>query len=78
MSLDRFIQGKKLVFLRTMLVLEDDAICKRVLIERANEYALDVNKSKANEYDSPIFEILNTSWDVGLYETCMSMIPRGQ
>ena len=68
----------KLMFLRTMLVLDDDAICKRVLIERANEYTLDVNKSKANDFDSPIFEILNTSRDVGLYETCMSMILRGQ
>ena len=74
MSLDRFIQGKKLMFLRTILNLEDDAICKRVLMERAREFSENVNIGKLNRFDSPIFEILSTSIDVGLYETCMSMI----
>ena len=77
MSLDRFIQGKKLMFLRTILNLEDDAICKRVLMERAREFSENVNIGKLNRFDSPIFEILSTSIDVGLYETCMSMILRG-
>ena len=36
MSLDRLIQIKKLLFLQTILVMEDNDICKKILVERAN------------------------------------------
>ena len=39
-------------------------------------FAQDRNKSKLKEFDSPIFDLLNTSLDVGLYELCMNMIHR--
>ena len=41
MSLDRVIQVKKLMFLRTILVLEDDntCICKKILVRRANDFS---------------------------------------
>ena len=76
MSLDRFIQGKKLMFLRTILVLDDDAICKRIFKERSLEFSRNIPKARINENDSPIFDILNTCIDTGLYETCMNMTHR--
>ena len=76
MSLDRFIQGKTLMFLRTILVLDDDAICKRVFKERSLEFSRNMPKAKLNENDSPIFDILNTCIDTGLNETCMNMTHR--
>ena len=74
LSIDRYIQGKKLMFLRTILELEDDAICKRLLYERSLEYANQRAKASTNEHDSPIYDLLNTSADIGLYEVCMNMI----
>ena len=76
LSLDKFIQGKKLMFLRTILVLDDDAICKRILKERSLEFSQNIPRSRTNEYDSPIFEIINVSIDTGLYDTVMNMIHR--
>ena len=76
MSLDRFIQGKKLMFLRTILVLENDAICKRILKERSLEFFQNIPRARMNENDSPVFEILNVCIDTDLYETCMNMIHR--
>ena len=78
LSIDRFIQGKKLMFLRTILVLENDAICKRILKERALEFSQNIPKARVNENDSPIFDILNTCIDTGLYVICMNMIHRDQ
>ena len=60
MSIDRYIQGKKLLFLRTIVKLEDDAICKRLLKERTLEFSQNHEAAKANEYDSPIYDLLNT------------------
>ena len=62
------------MFLRTILELEDDAICKRLLYERSLEYANQRAKASINEHDSPIYDLLNTSADIGLYEVCVNMI----
>ena len=77
MSLDRYIQVKKLLFLRTVTVMDDNSICKRILNARTVEFNLDRGKSRLNENDSPIFEILNTSIDVGMFDVCMNTILNG-
>ena len=61
MSIDRYIQVKKLLFFRIITVMNDNSICKRILRNRANEYNNDRNKSRINECDGPIFDILNNS-----------------
>ena len=63
------------MFFRTILELDDDATCKKILRSCSLEFAQDRNKSKLNKFDSPIF-LLNTFVDVGLYESCMNMIHR--
>ena len=77
LSLDRYIQGKKLLFLRTILVLDENAVCQRILKERSLEFSREIDKARVNEFDSPIYDLLNTSIDIGLYETCMNSIQRG-
>ena len=77
MSLDRVVQVKKLMFLRTILVMEDDDVCKRILIARAHEFSEDVDKGRMNVNCSPIFDILSVSIQVGVYDTCMRMILNG-
>ena len=77
MSLDRVIQVKKLLFLRTIMVLNDDDRCKRILVNRANELCENLNVKKRNEFSSPIFDILNTSIQVELFDSCMRMIRFG-
>ena len=52
----------------------DDRISKRILRNRANEYNNDQNKSRINECNGPIFDILNNSAEVGLFNICMHMV----
>ena len=77
MSLDRVIQVKKLMFLRTITVMEDNDVCKRILVNRSQEYVEDVAKGRLNEYSSPVFDLINTCSQVGLYDVCMRMIRIG-
>ena len=77
MSIDRYIQGKKLLFLRTIVKLEDDAICKRLLKERTLEFSQNHETAKCNEFDSPIYDLLNTCEEMGLYDICKNMIING-
>ena len=77
MSLDRYIQVKKLLFLRTILVGEEHDISKRLLYTRAIDFANDPFTGRANEHNSPIFDLLNTSIQVELYDICMRMIVDG-
>ena len=61
LSIDRVIQIKKLMFLRTILVMEDDDICKRILFNRAKVFADNLEMSRQNAHYSPIFDIVDIS-----------------
>ena len=65
------------MFLRTLTSLDDNAICKKILIERTHRYLEDVGRNKLNASNSPIFEILNVAKDVGLSDICINMITNG-
>ena len=77
MSLDRMIQVKELLFQRTILVMDDDDIFKRILVTRSNEFNENIAMNRRNELRSPIFDILNTSILVGLYDVCMRIMNTG-
>ena len=77
MSLDRVVQVKKLMFLRTILVMADDDICKRILSVRAEEFCNDLATGRINAFSSPIFDLLNTSIQVDLFNIVMRMIRTG-
>ena len=74
LSIDRCIQVKKLLFLRTITIMEEDSICKTILKCRAESFRVDINTRGTNNNDSPIYDILNTSIEVGLHDVCMNMI----
>ena len=77
LSIDRMIQVKKLMFLRTITNLEEDAICKKVLITSAQRYTANFERSQINEANSPIYDMLNTAKKVGLLDICMNTIING-
>ena len=77
MSIDRVIQVKNLLFLRTILVEEDEDLGKIILANRARAFAYNPVAGRANEYSSPISVLLNTSAQVDLFEICMRMIVNG-
>ena len=76
-SIERYVKVKKLLFLRTIMVMTDDAICKQMLVHRTREYQIDVPKSNINEYNSPVFDILNTCKDFDILDICINMIENG-
>ena len=71
MSLDRVVQVKKLMFFRTIIIMEDDDIYKRILVARANQFCDDIESSMRNEMCSPIYDIMSTSIKVDMFDTCM-------
>ena len=76
-SIDCFIKVKKLLLLRTIMVMAEDAICKRILIHRAHEYGVNSVKCSRNECDSPIYETFNKCKEFGILEKCIEMVDRG-
>ena len=62
------------MFLRTISELDEDTNCKRMLKDRSLECAQQREKAVLNENDSPIYDLLHTSVDIGLFEICMKMI----
>ena len=60
-SMSRFIQVKNLLFLRTILVMPEEAICKQILVLRATDYQHDRVVSARNVHDSPTFKIFNAN-----------------
>ena len=77
LSIDKFIQVKKLLFLRTMSILDESAICKKILTVGTQKYIDDVAKCKINAYNSPIFDMLKVAESVGLLGECINMIMNG-
>ena len=71
------IQVKKLLFVRTMTILDDSAVCKKILVSRTHNCIVDMEKGRINEHNSPIFEILKAAEDVGIFGECINMIING-
>ena len=76
-SIDRYIKVKKLLFLRSILIMTDDAICKRILGHQSSLYSLDPVRFARNESDSPIYDILNVCDEFGILNMCQRMINNG-
>ena len=74
MRLENFIYGKKLIFIRTILIMDDTCIYKSVLKIRAIQFNENIRSGMINEGDSPMFDRLRISIIFGLYEVVMNMI----
>ena len=74
MGVDTFIKANKVLFLRTMCIMGEDSVSRRILKTRANLFNDDMVPSSANVNFSPVFEMLNASIHLGLYRESMSFI----
>ena len=59
------------------MVMTEESICTRVLVERTNEYQRAPLLNARNEHNSPIYDILNTCKSFDIYDICIDMITRG-
>ena len=73
MDLNSIICIRKLLFIHTIIKLEDNMI-KRLVKCRACSFNENINKGMENEHKSLLFEILRVSRNLGLYEEVMRMI----
>ena len=58
LSIEIFIYVKKLLFLRTIMVLKDESLYKRIFVNRYKQYIGDRTQSRLNVLDSPVFDIM--------------------
>ena len=72
--LTSFIMVKKLLFVLTILRMKVDNVVRRILVHRAIEYQRNPGKCRENKYNSPISDILNAAYRLGLLNTVFAMI----
>ena len=77
MRIENFIYAKKVIFIRSICVMEDGSMYKDVLKYRCEVFNSDVEKYSKNEADSPIFEMLKSAILYGLYQEVLYMINTG-
>ena len=63
----RLIQVKKLLFLRTILILDENNPIRRVLVQKVEE-CRDADFPMNNAYDSPITDLLNVCYEYGVLD----------
>ena len=76
-SLEKVVYIKKLLFLRSICVMDDEATCKKILISRTNNFIEDCHRSKINVCDSPIYEMFNVAERLGMLDMCLNMTLNG-
>ena len=76
-SLEKVVYVKKLLFLRSMCVMKDDAPCKKILISCVNSFNEDRVKGTLNLCNSPMYELCNIASRVNLLDTCLNMVFNG-
>ena len=74
MRLENFIAGKKLLFIRTIIMMDDLSPVKSIFIRRCVAFSSDIGKGVKNEFDSPIFDILRIALCFDLYNEVLRMV----
>ena len=74
MDLFTYICIKKLIFLHTIVRLEDDSMVKMLSRSRAKTFNENIGTGLQNAHKSPLFEIFKVSHNFGLYDDVMRMI----
>ena len=72
--LENYINIKKLLFLRTIIVLKDEEVHKRVLCQRLEQFVNNTVICTRNTHQSPIFDILRIAQIYGLFDDLMRML----
>ena len=74
LRLELFIYVKKLLFVRTVSILDDDNIYKCFFCKRARQFDMNRNVGFDNVYNSPVFDILKVAYLFDVYEDVMRML----
>ena len=74
MRLESFIAGKKLLFVRTIIMMNDLSPVKMIFVQRCIAFDRNMEAGLTNKFDSPIFDILRMSLCFNLYNEVMRMV----
>ena len=66
----QYIKARKVIFVRTIMAMEDCMPVKKIFVERLREYVIDCT----NKMDSPIIQILQYCQDFGVIENIRNMV----
>ena len=76
MRLERIIQIKKIMFVRSVMVMMDDALPKILFCQRAQVYFLNQEYAKVNPHRSNVFDLLNVCDIFGFLDDIKRMIEK--
>ena len=74
MRLENFIAAKKLIFVRTIAIMDDLSPVRRVFALRCNAFIGDIDKGIRNDFDSPSFDILKMALCFNILEEVIRMV----
>ena len=60
-GIERYIQVKKMLFIRTILKMDENAVIRKIFEARFKVFVSDVDKQTRNQFMSPVFDILSIS-----------------
>ena len=72
-KLTSYIKVKKLLFILTILKMNQDCVLRRILTYRLHIYLNDKEQCRANRHMSPVFDILNVAIVYGLFDVIKDM-----
>ena len=72
--IELYIYVKKLLFIRTIVCMDEDYVYKKLLISRTHQFNDDIERHVVNEHHSPIFEMLRVAILFGLYRETVQRI----
>ena len=77
MRLERFVQVKKLMFIRSILILDDQSLSRNVFCQRAMVYFHRVHLDAENAGYSIVYDLLDIAQLFNLYDDVRNMVERG-
>ena len=72
--LEMFVYVKKLLFIRTILVLDETSIYREAFQKRAVQFMENRKECLQNKYDSPVFDLLKVAMIFGVFDDVMRMM----
>ena len=74
MRLENFIYVKKMLFVRTILVLNEDSLYRVIFVKRTIKFMENITEGVLNRHDSPVFDLLKVALMFELVDDIMHMI----
>ena len=71
---ENFVYAKKLVSLRTLVIMQDESVYKQVLLLRTRQFCNNIEVIVANQHESPVFDMLRVALMYGIFEEVINMV----